>query len=146
MRGTVVCAIDDEEDGRRALELAADLSERLGLRLVLAHVRDGIAHGTNDLEGLESVSMKNNREGAARLVARLAAEYGVADRAESRIGIGDAGALIGRIAAEEAADVVVVGAQSRGRLRRRLESPLAEQLESETPVPVVIAPPRRERR
>ena len=46
--------------------------------------------------------------------------------------------------------MIVVGARARG-WRKRLESPLADQLESETPVPVVIAPPRtttgkRERR
>jgi nucleotide-binding universal stress UspA family protein len=133
MRGTVLCAIDEEEDGRRALELALELSERLGLRLVLAHVRDGIAHAGGD--GHESVSMRGDREGAARLVARLADEYGVGDSAESRSGIGDAGALIGRIAAEEAADVVVVGAQSRGRLRRRLDSRLASSSTPRRPCP-----------
>jgi nucleotide-binding universal stress UspA family protein len=130
--------------------MAVDLSERLGLRLVLAHVRDGIgriadtgdADGDGDGDGAESVSMKANREGAARLLARLAAEYGVADTAERRSGTGDAAVLIGQIAAEEAADLIVVGARSRGRLRRGLESRLAEQLGSETPIPVLIAPPR----
>ncbi len=140
MRGTVLCAIGDEEDGR-ALELAAQLSERLGLRLVLAHVRDGITHSDTDQDGLESVSMRINREGAVRLVDKLAAEYGVSHRAESRIGIGDPGVLLGQIAAEEAADMVVVAAQPRGRLRRGLESRLAEQVDTETPVPVLIAPP-----
>ena len=89
--------------------------------------------------------MKANREGAARLLARLAAEYGVADRAERRSGSGDAAALIGQIAAEEAADLIVVGSSLRGRLRRGLESRLAEQLASETPVPVLIAPPQARR-
>jgi nucleotide-binding universal stress UspA family protein len=49
---------------------------------------------------------------------------------------------LGQIAAEEAADLIVVGARSRGRLRRGLESRLADELETETPVPVLIAPPR----
>jgi nucleotide-binding universal stress UspA family protein len=143
VRGTLVCGVNDSEDGRSALELAAALSERLGLRLVLAHISDGIAPVAGD--GEESVSMKANREGAARLLARLAAEYGVADRAERRSGSGDAATLIGQIAAEEAADLIVVGARLRGRLRRGLESRLAEQLASETPVPVLIAPPRARR-
>jgi nucleotide-binding universal stress UspA family protein len=89
--------------------------------------------------------MKANREGAARLLARLAAEYGVADRAERHSGFGNAAALIGQIAAEEAADLIVVGARLSGRMRRGLESRLAEQLASETPVPVLIAPPRARR-
>jgi nucleotide-binding universal stress UspA family protein len=42
--------------------------------------------------------------------------------------------------------VIVVGARSRGRLRRGFESRLADQLETTTPVPVVIAPSRARRR
>jgi len=142
VRGTLVCGVNDGDDGRSALELAVALSERLGLRLVLAHISDDIPPVG---DGEESVPAKANREGAARLLARLAAEYGVADRAERRSGSGDAAALIGRIAAEEAADLIVVGARLRGRLRRGLETRLAEQLASETPVPVLIAPPRPRR-
>jgi nucleotide-binding universal stress UspA family protein len=145
VRGTLVCAVNDSDDGRRALELAVVLSERLGLRVVLAHISDGIAPVADHDDGEESVSMKASREGAARLLARLTAEYGIADRAEHRSGSGDAAALIGQIAAEEAADLIVVGSRLRGRLRRGLESRLAEQLASETPVPVVIAPPRTPR-
>jgi nucleotide-binding universal stress UspA family protein len=105
MRGTLVCAVNDNEDGRAALEMAVELSDRLGLRLVLAPTRDGIGPLASDPD--------------------------------------DAATLIGQIAAEEAADVIVVGARKRGRLRRRLESRLAEQLQGETPVPVLIAAPRR---
>ena len=141
MRGTLVCAVNGS-DGRRALELAVVLSERLGLRLVLAHISDGIASVAGHDDGEQSVSMKANRESAARVLARLTAEYGIADRAEHRSGSGDAAALIGQIAAEEAADLIVVGSHLRGRLRRGLESRLGEQLASETPVPVLIAPPR----
>lgn len=137
MQGTLVCAMTDEED-RTVLQTAVELSERLGLRLVLAYVRDGTCPPA---EEAASVSMSVNREGAARL-AQLAAEHGVADRAEQRSGAGDPAAVIGQIAAEEAADLIVVGARARGRLRRGLESRLAGQLGSETPVPVLIAPPR----
>jgi nucleotide-binding universal stress UspA family protein len=57
------------------------------------------------------------------------------------VAVGDAPSLLGQIAAEEAADLIVVGARTRGRLRRGLESKLAEELETETAVPVLIAPP-----
>jgi nucleotide-binding universal stress UspA family protein len=146
MRGTIVCGINDTEEGRRALEVAADLSGRLGLRLVLAHVVEGIASHDGDGGGAESVTMKGSREGGARLVARLAAEHGLAEWAEQRSAVGDPATLLGQIAAEEAADVIVVGARSRGRLRRGFESRLADQLETTTPVPVVIAPSRARRR
>ena len=42
MRGTLLCAVSDGEESADALELGAQLSERLGLRLVLAHAVDGI--------------------------------------------------------------------------------------------------------
>ena len=137
MQGTLVCAMTDEED-RTALHTAVELSERLGLRLVLAYVRDGNGRPADSAAGM---SMNVNGESAARL-EQLAAEHGVADRAEQRSGAGDPAAVIGQIAAEEAADLIVVGARARGRLRRGLESRLAGQLGSEAPVPVLIAPPR----
>jgi nucleotide-binding universal stress UspA family protein len=142
MRGTLVCAVTYGEESADALALSAELSERLGLRLVLAHAVDGIGGGGIDgRDGGESVTMKANREGAERRLARLADEHGVADRAEKRVAVGEPAALLGQIAAEEAADVIVVGARARG-WRKCLESRIADKLETETPVPVLIAPPR----
>jgi nucleotide-binding universal stress UspA family protein len=143
MRGTIVCGVTDSEGGRAALAVAAGLSERLGLRLVLAHVADGIAPLDGKGEGSESDTTRANHERGARLVARLAAEHGVAGSAEQRSAVGDPALLLAQIAAEEAADLIIVGSRARGRLRRGHEGRLIRQLETETPVPVVIAPPRR---
>ena len=145
MRGTILCGVTDSEGGRGALALAAELSERLGARLVLAHVADGIEPLDVNGECSESVTTRAGREGAARLVARLAAEHGIADGAEQRSAVRDPAALLAQIAAEEGADMIVVGSRVRGRLRPGLESRLARQLETATPVPVVIAPPRTPR-
>jgi len=109
---------------------------------VLVHVTGGIAALDVNGDSGESVTTRVDRQGAARLVARLAAEHGVGGSAEHRLAVGDPAALLGQIAAEEAADVIVVGSRERGRVRRSLESRLARQLASETPVPVLIAPPR----
>jgi nucleotide-binding universal stress UspA family protein len=99
-----------------------------------------------DIVTVESASAttRADREGAARLVGRLAAEHGVADSAEQRSAVGDPAALLGQIAAEEAADMIVVGSRERGRVRRALESRLVRQLATETAVPVLIAPPRKQ--
>ena len=86
--------------------------------------------------------MKADRAGAEQRLAQLADEHGIEQTAERRVAVGDSAALLGRIASEEAADVIVVGARKRGWGRRGLESRLAEELETETPVPVLIAPPR----
>lgn len=143
MQGTLICGVTDTDDGRTALVLARELSERLALRLVLVHVANGIeATNGKDDDGYESVSMRNDRLGATRLLARLSAEYGIADTAERREAVGDPAAMLGQIAAEEAGDLIVVGSRARGRFRRGLESKLAEELETATTVPVIIAPPR----
>ena len=147
VRGTLLCGMTDADDGRDVLELGVELSERLGLRLVLAHVTEGIpsvdvVDGEPSDDKNESVTMKANREGSIRRLAQLAHEYGVAGSAERRVAVGDPPTLLAQIAAEEAADAILVGARSRGWRRRSFESRLAEALEAETPLPLLIAPPR----
>jgi nucleotide-binding universal stress UspA family protein len=113
--------------------------------LVLAHIVDGVGVVDGNGGG-ESAARARRRQGTARLVARLAAEHGLSDRAEHRSAVGDPAALLGQIAAEEGVDLIVVGAPAgERRLRRSSESRLVEQLESATTVPVLFVPPRRGR-
>jgi nucleotide-binding universal stress UspA family protein len=144
MYGTVVCAVTDGAENDDAVAQAVALSERLGLRLVLAFVVDGIAAlGNGDSE---SVTMKADRTAAERRLEELARDHELEHSAERRVAVGEPATVLARIAGEEAADVVVVGARERGWRRRGLESPLAQELGTETPVPVLIAPPRARRR
>ena len=140
MQGTILCWVNDSAHGRAALNAAADLSDRLKLRLVLACIADGV----DGADANENATRTRQREGAARLVARLASEHGLSSRAERRAAVGDPAALLGQIAAEEAADLIVVGAPDGGRLRRSSQSRLAEHLESATTVPVLFVPSRGE--
>jgi nucleotide-binding universal stress UspA family protein len=143
MHGTLVCAVGDGAENDEAVVQAAEISERLGLRLVLAHVADGLAAlGDGDDE---SVTLKADRAAAERRLEQLARDHALGETAERRVGVGDPATLLGQIASEEAADVIVVGARTRGWGRRGIESPLADELETETPVPVLIAPPRARR-
>jgi nucleotide-binding universal stress UspA family protein len=144
MYGTLVCAVADGAENDDAVAQAVALSKRLGLRLVLAHVADGIAAVGNG--GDESLTMKNDRNAAERRLAALARDHDLEQSAERRVAVGEPATLLGQIASEEAADVIVVGARTRGWGRRGLESRLAQELEAETPVPVLIAPPRTRRR
>jgi nucleotide-binding universal stress UspA family protein len=146
LRGTMICGVDDNEESRGAVELGVELSERLGLRLVLAHVAQGFYPHDAAEDGSESVTMKGDRIQAERLLVRLAEEYGITETAERRSGVGDRAALLGQIAAEEAADVILVGSRVRGWRRRGLQSSLAEELKAATPVPILIAPPSSRRR
>jgi nucleotide-binding universal stress UspA family protein len=146
MRGTMICGVEDSDEGRGAVELGVELSRRLGLRLVLAHVAQGF-YPRDAAEGpFESVAMRGDRIQSERLLARLAEEYGITETAERRSGVGDRAALLGQIAAEEAADVILVGSRVRGWRGRGFQSSLAEELKAATPVPILIAPPSSRRR
>jgi nucleotide-binding universal stress UspA family protein len=125
MIGTIVCGVNDSQSARDALQLAAALSERLRVRLVVAHVASG-----------ESIDQ------AERLLSRLILEAAPAVQAEPRVAAGDRAARLAQLAAEEGADLIIVGSGGDGRLRLRFRSTFASELESATSCPVVIAPPQ----
>jgi len=68
------------------------------------------------------------------------------DDAELRIVLGDHAEALARVAAEEGADLLVVGARPAGLGGRHLRWRLARELEAATPVPVLLAPPSTRRR
>lgn len=144
MNGTIVCGVVDSDGGRGALQLAGALSERLQLRLVLAHVVGD--SGLGGRAGIERAAVARRVEGAARLLSRVAGSQGLDGAVAARAAVGDRAESIARIATEEGADLIVLGSRPRGLLRRGLRSSLARELESLTACPVVIAPPPTRRR
>ena len=70
----------------------------------------------------------------------------LAEDAELRIVPGDHAEAVARVAAEEGADLLVVGARPSGLGGRHLRWRLARELEAATPVPVLVAPPSTRRR
>lgn len=113
MGGTIVCGFTRSAAARDAAELAAALAARLMMRLVLVHVT---RHGAADVE--------------------------VTPRAEEvRVVHGSRAEAIAEVAAEEGADLIVLGSRAGGPRRRLLRSGLARELEQVTPVPVLVAPP-----
>jgi len=125
MSGTILCGVDDSQSARDALQLAAALSERLRVRLVVAHV-----------------ASRKSTDDAERLVSRRVAEAASSAQADVRVAIGDRAARLAQIAAEEGADLIIVGSGRESRLRLRTGRVLASELESTTTCPVVIAPPQ----
>lgn len=123
MSGTILCGIDDSQSAGAALQLAAALSERLRLRLVVAHVTSGTLP-----------------DEATRLVERALQQAGLDGTADRRVAVGERAARLAQIAAEEGADLIIVGSSRDGRLRLWPGSTLASELESATSCPVLIAP------
>jgi nucleotide-binding universal stress UspA family protein len=138
-RGTVVCGVTETPDGRGAAKLAGALGRRLGLRLVLAHVIDGVPPGTH-----ESLTARQRQAGAERILDEIARDLG--DGVEKRIMLGNRADALAQVAAEEGADLVVIGSRPAGFSNRKLRSALARELEAATPIPVVVAPPTTRKR
>jgi nucleotide-binding universal stress UspA family protein len=111
MGGTMICGVTGTAAGRNAAELAAALAGRLGLRLVLVHVSPDGETGVPALAD----NVRVMRGGPAQAIAE--------------------------VAADEGADLIVVGSRAGGLGRRLLRSGLARELEAATPVPVLVAPP-----
>jgi nucleotide-binding universal stress UspA family protein len=122
MGGTIVCDVTDLPAGESAAEFAAALGARLGLRLVLVCVGSG----------------------GERRLDELAREVG--HHAETRVADGGHAEALACVAAEEGADLLVVGARPAGLGGRNLSWALARELEAATPVPVLVAPPSTRKR
>ena len=133
--GTIVCGVAESPEGRSAVELARALGARLGLRLVLVHVVDGVHPGTED-----SVTARQRQTGAERMLTAIG------NGTEKRVMLGERANALARVAAEEGADLIVLGSRPAGLGNRKLRCTLARELEAETPVPVLVAPPATRRR
>jgi nucleotide-binding universal stress UspA family protein len=133
---TIVCAVDESPGADEAIAVAAGLSERLALRLVLAHVVDGYGR-TNGVQ----LSGRQAHQAGSRLLERIARKHNLESAADRRAEVGDAASELSRIAGEEAAVVIVVGSRGRYRRGRGRLSRLSVELRSTAPCPVVVVPP-----
>lgn len=125
-RGTILCGVDASREARDALQVAAALSERLGTRLVVAYV--------------------GSARGGDRLVAEVADRAGVEGAFASRVETGDPATRLAEIAAEEGADLIVIGAHAPRLRTLRSRPALARELDSATSCPVLLAPRQTRRR
>src|SRR6476469_912169 len=139
MGGTIICGVNEAPDGRSAAELACALGARLGLRLVRVHVVDGLPAG-----GHESLTARQRQTGAETILNAIAREIG--NGTEKRTMLGDRAEALAQVAAEEGADLIVLGSRPAGLGSRKLRCTLARELEAATPAPVLVAPPTTRKR
>jgi nucleotide-binding universal stress UspA family protein len=120
MTGTIICTVDSSDGASTAIRVARQLAERFDARMVLVSVAGGPGDQT----------------------ANRLAEANTGMDAEHRVAVGDPAESVAVIAAEEAAELIVVGAR-RGLLGGTLRSTLARDLAATAPCPVVVAAPHR---
>ncbi len=135
MHGTIVCGVVDAPEGRAAAQLAGALAARVGLRLVLVHVISDPAPGDSDAAHVADRAI----ESALGVLERR-------DDVDRRVVAGSRVDALAQVAAEEGADVIVIGSRPRGARGRQLRCTLARELEAVQAVPVLIAPPATRKR
>jgi nucleotide-binding universal stress UspA family protein len=123
----------------QALRVARELCTQLGLRLVIAHV----ARSYRVVDSAEGLTNVKARQGASRLLEEIVRDQGLDSDVDRRAEVGDPAQRLASIAAEEGADLIVVGSRRQGRRRVKLVSGLAGELSAATSRPVVVVPPLR---
>lgn len=144
MPSSIVCGVDQSEGAKQALRLAAQLRDRLGLQLVLAHAtpvpvpipaRAGI-HGA---AAYEPYAHETAQGAGINFLEDLIASEGL-DEVRVRCEPGSAADSLLRIADEEQAELIVVGTRGRGRLRAALLGSVSLAVATSAPCPVVVVP------
>jgi nucleotide-binding universal stress UspA family protein len=135
--GTIVCAVDESPEAEEALRAAIRLSYDAGLRLVAVHVEERGDDRSNHRAAAE--------QRGRHLLDRLLAVHGLNGRVDKRVEVGECANELARVAAEEAASVILVGSRRRRRWRGRRTSRLTADLAATAACPVVVVPPAQRR-
>ncbi len=137
----LICAVDETPRGVEAAAVAMDLSRRLGARLVLTrivHEPSGVPFGDGRV-----LQRARGAGYAAALedVRELAMMLDLPSETELHVDIGRPAPLLGTLAAERSASLVVVGSRGRGRLRSALFGSVTRELAEGLSCPLVVVPP-----
>jgi nucleotide-binding universal stress UspA family protein len=149
MGRSIVCGVDGSADSRAVLGVAASLAERLGARLVLAHVAElslvpYVAVSGMGAAGIASRPMipakPSEQEEAGRLLLeQLAIELGLQE-VERRVVVGFPAERLADLADDEDAELIVVGSRGRGRFKAAFLGSVSNSLVGVARCPVLIAP------
>jgi nucleotide-binding universal stress UspA family protein len=131
--GTIVCAVDSSPEAEEALRVAARLSGDAGFRLVVAHVEGAVGGGP--------AFRRSAQDRGRHLLDRLLAGHGLNGSVDRRLEVGAPAHELARVAAEEAATLILVGSRRRRRWQRSATSRLAADLAATADCPVVVVPP-----
>jgi nucleotide-binding universal stress UspA family protein len=141
MEGSLICGVDGSAESRVALRVAAQLSGRLGLRLVVAHVAQAAVYAP--AYGSAPVMTKPTDaelRAGEELLEELALDEGLADvtlrplsglPAERLADLGD----------EESAELIVVGSRGRGAFRAAFLGSVSRDMIGIARCPVLVVPP-----
>jgi K+-sensing histidine kinase KdpD len=122
---TIACGVDSSPGARAAVRVAATLAEVMDARLVAVHVLDRLIGGAVSAERIADAILYDELPDAS---------------AEACGEVGDVAERLAAVAREERANLIVLGARSRGRSRTSLRARCVAELTELTTVPIVVAP------
>jgi nucleotide-binding universal stress UspA family protein len=145
---SIVCGVDGSPDSQTAIGVAARLAERLGARLVLAHVVEAALVPYAAIGGAGGIAPRpmipllpeEQEEAGARLLERIAVAVGLGD-AEQRVALGLPAERLADLADDEGAELIVVGSRGRGRFKAAFLGSVSNSLVGIARCPVLIVPP-----
>jgi nucleotide-binding universal stress UspA family protein len=142
----ILCAFEDTDASRHAVEAARRLAEALGTPVLLVHVFDPVGVAvlpTGDPLQPPVVDVELERiarEGAQRRLEQAAAELAGLD-VTPVFAEGRAVPELARLAGEHEAQLIVTGTAARGALERLVIGSVTSRLAAHAPCPVVAVPP-----
>ncbi len=145
----ILCATDFSEDSLRAVDYARSLALRFDADLILVTVVDDLPVTTPPIEGAPvaqnldvATYQKQLNEEATTLMNRLMEENTSPDlRLRNHVVNGSPGRRIIQVAADEQADLIVMGTHGHGRFHRFIFGSVAERVHRSAPCPVLTVPP-----
>lgn len=141
MEGSLICGVDGSAESRVALRVAAQLSCRLGLRLVVAHVAQAAVYAP--AYGSAPVMTKPTDaelRAGEELLEELALDEGLAD-ATLRPLSGLPAERLADLGDEESAELIVVGSRGRGAFKAAFLGSVSRDLIGIARCPVLVVPP-----
>jgi universal stress protein A len=112
---TIVVGYDEGEPAKRALARAAELAKAFDGKVLVTSVARALVPAAHGLGPVDPVELHDEQ---LRHALAFLSEHGV--QAEARTGLGDPAHEIVRLAEETRADLIVVGTQEPGLIRRLL--------------------------
>jgi nucleotide-binding universal stress UspA family protein len=142
--GSLVCSVDDSDNARAAARVAARLSEKLRLKVVLVHVSQvPTLVGSRALGSREpsdaSVSPDDDKR-AQSLLATVAVEEELGP-VESRVEFGLPAEQLVRVSREEEAELIVLGSRGQGSLKAVLLGSVSMGVIARARCPILVVPP-----
>jgi nucleotide-binding universal stress UspA family protein len=138
---SIVCGVDGSIEARAAVRVASRLSEKLGLRLVVAYVTQAGVFATGGRpDPVTGPASEEELHAGEVLLAQIVVDQRVVD-AEQRSLYGFPAERLADLADEEDAELIVVGSRGRGAFKAAFLGSVSTNLIGVARCPVLVVPP-----